>query len=226
MAVGAFSDVAFDTSAFSVDAFLFDDAGVTVPDVVGQTQANGTTAIQAVGLTVSAQTAYSSVVAAGLIISQDPVGGTSVAAGSAVTIVVSLGDQPVASQPSGGGGLIYDYEREMSRRRRERKRRQELEEESERIEEDTTREIARILREQEAQAARRAELQRLSQLVEAYAGRGTESALSERVQRAVDKAAQSQALYALYALERELQRAVEEEEFMILALRAFIEYEH
>jgi hypothetical protein len=124
------------------------------------------------------------------------------------------------------GGLVYHYEREMARRRRERKRRAEREEESERIADETTREIARILREQEAKDARRAELQRLSQLVDAYAAGDAEAALNERVQKAIAKAAAKHTTWALFALERELQRAIDEEDFMLQALSAFIEYEH
>jgi hypothetical protein len=120
--------------------------------------------------------------------------------------------------PVTGGGFVYAYEREMARRRRERKKRQELEEEAQRIEEETTREIARLLHEQEAKDARRAELDRLSRLVDAYARRGDEAALSERVQKAIKKAAEKQTAWALFALEREMARAQEEEEF---ALHAF-----
>jgi hypothetical protein len=66
---------------------------VTVPNVVGETQAQGTSDITALGLTVSVATAYSSVVAAGLIISQVPAGGSQVSPGSSVDITVSLGEQ-------------------------------------------------------------------------------------------------------------------------------------
>lgn len=71
---------------------------VTVPDVVGETQAAGTSTIEAEGLVVAVETAYSSTVPAGTIISQSPVGGSSVAPGSTVTITVSLGE-------SAGGGV-------------------------------------------------------------------------------------------------------------------------
>lgn len=124
------------------------------------------------------------------------------------------------------GGFIYAYQRELIRRKRERERRRELEEEAERIEEETTREIAQLLREQEAKDARRAELQRLSQLVDSYARRTAEAELSDRVQRAIDKVTSKGTTWALYALERELQRAIDEEEFVLKALQAFIEYEH
>lgn len=81
---------------------------VTVPDVVGETQAQGTTDLQAVGFVVVVSTAYSSVVAAGLIISQNPVGGVDYPLGGSVSIVVSLGDAPA----SDGAG--------RSRRKRQR----------------------------------------------------------------------------------------------------------
>ncbi|MCX5632521.1 MAG: PASTA domain-containing protein [Phycisphaerae bacterium] len=64
-----------------------------VPDVVGMTQAAATTAITAIdNLTVGNVTQEcSDTVAAGLVISQSPIGGTQVNIGSSVDIVVSLG---------------------------------------------------------------------------------------------------------------------------------------
>ena len=68
---------------------------VVVPNVVGMTQAAAEGAIEAVdSLTANVSTGYSDTVAAGLVISQSPVGGTAVPIGSTVRIVVSLG-QPV-----------------------------------------------------------------------------------------------------------------------------------
>lgn len=69
-------------------------APVTVPDVVGQSQASGTAEIEAEGLVVAVQTAHSSTVPAGDIISQSPAAGSEVSAGSTVTITVSLGEAP------------------------------------------------------------------------------------------------------------------------------------
>jgi beta-lactam-binding protein with PASTA domain len=66
--------------------------GATVPNVVGLTQAAATSAITGAGLvvgTISQQT--SATVPAGDVISQSPVGGSSVAAGSAVDLVISTG---------------------------------------------------------------------------------------------------------------------------------------
>jgi beta-lactam-binding protein with PASTA domain len=64
-----------------------------VPNVVGMTQAAAAAAITAVdNLTVGTVTqAYSDTVAAGLVISQNPTGGTAVNIGSSVNLVISLG---------------------------------------------------------------------------------------------------------------------------------------
>ena len=70
---------------------------VSVPAVVGDTQAAATSAITGVGLVVGTVTAQSSAtVASGTVISQNPASGTSVTSGSAVNLVVSSGPAPPA----------------------------------------------------------------------------------------------------------------------------------
>jgi beta-lactam-binding protein with PASTA domain len=70
---------------------------VSVPNVVGLTQAAATTSITNAGLVVGDVTQQSSAnVPAGNVISQAPAGGASVAAGSAVDLVVSTGPAPVS----------------------------------------------------------------------------------------------------------------------------------
>ena len=65
-------------------------APVSVPNVVGLTQAAATTAITGAGLVLgTVTTQYSGSVPAGSVISQNPLGGASVAPGSAVDLVVS-----------------------------------------------------------------------------------------------------------------------------------------
>ncbi|MGH8549812.1 MAG: PASTA domain-containing protein [Methylococcales bacterium] len=72
-------------------------APVSVPDVVGQTQAAAQTAITSAGLTVGTVTQQASnTVPSGSVIRQNPAAGTSVAAGSAVNLVVSSGPAPVS----------------------------------------------------------------------------------------------------------------------------------
>jgi hypothetical protein len=67
-------------------------AAVIVPNIVGLTQAGAQTTITGAGLTVGAvTTANSATVPAGQVISQTPASGVSVAPGSAVAFLVSLG---------------------------------------------------------------------------------------------------------------------------------------
>jgi pimeloyl-ACP methyl ester carboxylesterase len=75
-------------------------SGVSVPNVVGLTQAAATTSITGVGLVVGAlTTASSGTVASGSVISESPVAGTAAAAGSAVNLVVSIG--------TGGSSMLH-----------------------------------------------------------------------------------------------------------------------
>ena len=67
---------------------------VSVPDVTGLTQTAAQTALTAAGLTTgTVTTAHSADVAADAVIHQTPAAGTSVEAGSAVNLVVSLGPE-------------------------------------------------------------------------------------------------------------------------------------
>jgi len=69
---------------------------ITVPNVVGMTQADAQAAIGTAQLVVGTVTEeYSDTVPGGNVISQDPAAGTSVPIGSAVNLVVSLGQQMV-----------------------------------------------------------------------------------------------------------------------------------
>jgi hypothetical protein len=70
---------------------------VSVPNVVGDTQAAASAAITGAGLTVGTVTPQaSSTVTAGKVISENPAAATSVTQGSAVTLVVSSGPAPVS----------------------------------------------------------------------------------------------------------------------------------
>lgn len=73
-------------------------AVVLVPNVVGQTQSTAQSMITSALLVVGTITqAYSSTVAAGRVISQDPVGGSTAVVGSAVNLTISLGPAPGGS---------------------------------------------------------------------------------------------------------------------------------
>ncbi|MDY6795388.1 MAG: PBP1A family penicillin-binding protein [Actinomycetota bacterium] len=71
-----------------------------VPSVVGMSESGARSAIQATGLSPSVSYAYSSSVAKGTVISQSPLGGTTVNSGSAVSISVSQGSPPQSSVPN------------------------------------------------------------------------------------------------------------------------------
>jgi VWFA-related protein len=90
----------------SAVALVVSTGPVAVPNVVNLTQAAATTAITSAGLALGAVTQSSSpTVPTGSVISQNPAAGTSVAAGSAVALVVSTGPStPPPPPPSGGGG--------------------------------------------------------------------------------------------------------------------------
>jgi VWFA-related protein len=78
---------------------------VAVPNVVNQTQTAATTALTGAGLALGAVSQTSSAtVPSGSVISQNPAAGTSVAAGSAVALVVSTGPVPPPPPPPSGGG--------------------------------------------------------------------------------------------------------------------------
>jgi beta-lactam-binding protein with PASTA domain len=68
---------------------------VTVPSVVGLSQADATTAIEAVGLVVAIVESFDPAVPLGNVISQDPIADASATQGSTVTLAISLGPQPV-----------------------------------------------------------------------------------------------------------------------------------
>lgn len=80
------------TSGSAVNLVVSSGPPVSVPNLVGLTQAAATTSITSAGLTLGTVTMQSSsTVASGVVISQNPPSGTSVASGSAVNIVVSSG---------------------------------------------------------------------------------------------------------------------------------------
>ena len=85
MTVGAFQVGPFQANAYQ------QQAGVTVPDVVGQLEADGTTTLEGAGFVVVVEYERSSTVERGKVTRQVPVGGLLASAGSIVTIWISLG---------------------------------------------------------------------------------------------------------------------------------------
>lgn len=114
------------------------------------------------------------------------------------------------------GGFYFAFEREMERRRRERRKREEDEEEARQLQDEIDREIAVLLHQKEAKDAQGRELDRLKVMVAQFADKAAEEAMTERVRNALIRANVQQNISAYLALERELTRALEEEEFIVL----------
>lgn len=185
---------------------------VEVPDVAGETQAAGTTTLEGDGFVVSVATAYSSVVAAGLIISQDPTGGSFALPGSTVTITVSLGEAPVVdTQPS--GGFWPEYDRYAHERRRRKREEEEAAAEAQAIQDELDRELSQLLREQAAKDADRADLQRLQKLADEHSGK--KLGLPKKVSDALINAYEMRTRNSLEQLAREIAREQEDEEMAV-----------
>jgi hypothetical protein len=208
-AIGAWREGAWKGTAWATQP------PVQVPDVVGQTQADGTNALEADGFVVAVVTAYSSTVAAGLIISQDPVAGSTPGTGATVTITVSLGEAP-AVQDTASGGFFFGFDHHLAERRRRKKYEEELREEEAQIQAELDREIARLLHEQEALDAERADLARVQALADKYAG--TKQPVPRSIAASLLKAQEERSRNSLLQLQREMERMLEEEEIAVILL--------
>ncbi len=193
---------------------------VEVPDVVGETQASGTTTLETALFAVAVAYAFSDSVPEGEIISQNPTAGSMAVEGSTVTITVSAGVQPVQEQQqnAGGWGFLNLYHAEQQRRKARQRERERLEEETEEIEDGLDREIAQLLRKQEAEDDKRKDRGRLSALAQANADYEAAKEYSERVEIALRRVIKQGNFSAIEALDRELKRAQEEEEFLLMAV--------
>ena len=79
---------------------------VEVPDVVGDDEATATATLEGAGFVVSVSSDYSATVAAGNVVSQNPLAGTQAAVGATIAIIVSLG-----AATGAGGGILLRYRR-------------------------------------------------------------------------------------------------------------------
>jgi beta-lactam-binding protein with PASTA domain len=79
---------------------------VTVPDVVGQTKLDANSVLTGAGLEIGAVTyEFNDVIAAAVIITQNPIGGSAVPAGSEIDLAISLG-QPAVAIALAGNRLV------------------------------------------------------------------------------------------------------------------------
>src|ERR1044071_2945643 len=100
-----YDSAAFDTDAFDDESFLFEAVLVDVPDVVGDSEASATTALQSAGFTVRVVRVSSETVPVGDVVSQSPAAGEDAPEGSQVTIRISRGPYV-----PGNAGFIGDAE--------------------------------------------------------------------------------------------------------------------
>ena len=212
-----FADGLFADDLFAAGLWATDEP-VEVPDVVGETQAAGTTTLETALFVVSVQTAYSSVVAIGLIISQSPAGGAFAAEGSTVTITVSLGDAPIADDTPGAGGIYYELQKITQERQRRKKRIEEAKEAEAKLD-AIDREIAELIHEDESKAEERKHLERIKKLV----SETKEKVNIEKVDKALEAAKAKQTLASYEALQRVFEQSQEEEELFLLQLLANID---
>jgi hypothetical protein len=133
------------------------------------------------------------------------------------TVTVTLAAS-VAEEATGGWNFYVAYEQHTKARRKKLKEQEQKQAETQQIQDRTAREIAELLRKQEAIDERRAYLERLGQLAKEQPDLEAARAYSDRVAQAYQRAIIQGNYSALEALDRELQRASEEEEFMLQAL--------
>jgi hypothetical protein len=125
-----------------------------------------------------------------------------------------------AVQPVGGHGAKYYYDRYLQKKRRKDKERRELMQELDQLE-GVDREIARILHKDEQYDTRTeqiAELDQLIQQADINAQRREFREMNQKLANAFTRAYMEQTFSAIEAFERQLEQAIEEEEFMLLAL--------
>jgi hypothetical protein len=113
-------------------------------------------------------------------------------------------------------GFLQAYETELARRAIEQRAREEREIASQAIDDHVTREIAMLMREQEAQSERQAQDERARAIL------GTnpivDGELSDRARAAYVRALEQGNYSALAALDREIARQFEEEELAVMLL--------
>jgi hypothetical protein len=191
-------------------------ATVEVPDVANDPQADGTLELEGAGFVVAVATEYSSIVPAGIIISQNPVGGSFAVPGSTVTITVSLGDAPAADETNGGGpDWEDDYRLLKLLRKRFRERKEAREAEAERIRQAIEGPSIEVeLQAVETQVERAEERAAVVKLAESV----RKSEVTERVRQAAEAAFESRSRSSLERFERELRNMIDEEDAAIAML--------
>lgn len=146
----------------------------------------------------------------------DDIGGLSLTITNAVFDTDNPAIVPQVASTPFTGGFLYAYERARAARRKRLQEEEELEEQARALQDKVDREIALLLRAAEAEQARQAELDRLQGLVRAHSN--AQLQLSDRAKIAYVRALTQANFSAMEALDRELQRMIEEEEITALMI--------
>lgn len=137
---------------------------------------------------------------------------------ASLAVSESASVEAVSQDEQYSGGFIAAYWYWQERKRKRQKDLEEAEQEAEQIQDEIDRQIAVLLKKQEAEDDRRAEMSRLQKLVGQYADRQAEEALSDRVMWAMQRVLQKQTVEALQRLEEEIERQLQEEEAVLLLI--------
>jgi len=117
------------------------------------------------------------------------------------------------------GGFIQAFELALAERRRKEKELEELEYEAQFIQDSLDRKLAFEFRKQEKEELKLKEYKRIKLLAEKHQQEVVQ--LGDNVRKALDRAIQKESYSALEALDREIKRAREEEEFIRQAIWLF-----
>jgi hypothetical protein len=121
----------------------------------------------------------------------------------------------VSDEVSPTGGWIYRWEEENRRRSEEAARRAKDKKKALKIKKQLDRELALAERAIEEEEARRAELARINRLAAEY--QDEIISIYPKMERALTEALERQTYSTMERLERELRKAYEEEEFLMIA---------
>lgn len=127
--------------------------------------------------------------------------------------------EPEAEQPErNSGGWFYDFEQHRERWKNRERQLEEAEESAKQLESRVDREIAELLQQDERKAAFQENISRISRLVAGFADSEAEQAMSARAAQALARARAQESVGTLLALQREMDRMLEEEEFAVLMM--------
>jgi hypothetical protein len=121
-----------------------------------------------------------------------------------------------ATDEPSGGWIYHAFALHREARRRRKEREEEAKREADEIQAEIDREIARLLREQEARDAERADLARIQSIADQYAG--TRQQVPKNISIAMLKAYEERSRNALEQLRREIDRMLEEEELAVMVM--------